>query len=70
MIAHRSQTDPHRLSATDQVLDGATLRDRFLTAFVLRNAGFFPVGNPSEAADCEWIVTCDSPSPSREGGWG
>jgi len=33
--------DRQSLLATDQVFEGATVRDRFLTAFILRNAGFF-----------------------------
>ncbi len=60
MIDRRSHTD--RLVAADQVLVGATLRDRFLTAFILRNAGLFvsSMAVPLEAACCQ-----DSSGPAE-----
>jgi len=52
----------HHLPATDQVLAGATLRDRFLTAFILRNAGAFPGGM---AAQPEAVCYPGSVSPDE-----
>ena len=40
MIDRRSLTDHHpSLSGTDYVLEGASVRDRFLTAFILQHNG-------------------------------
>jgi hypothetical protein len=39
MIDRRSLTDSPSLSGTDYVLEGASVRDRFLTAFVLQHNG-------------------------------
>jgi len=68
MIDRRSQTDRHRLLAADQVLEGATLRDRFLTAFILRNVGFFASGVAAQreaAARCEAVCYPSSLGPDE-----
>src|SRR5262245_19926025 len=39
MIDRRSPTDHPGLSGTDYVLEGASVRDRFLTAFLLQHQG-------------------------------
>jgi hypothetical protein len=36
----------HNLSGTDQVLVGNNVRDRFLTAFILRQGGFIEIVQP------------------------
>lgn len=36
----------HNLFGTDQVLDGETVRDRFLTAFILQRGGFIESHRP------------------------
>jgi hypothetical protein len=42
MIDRRSSTNRHPdLSGTDYALEGVTVRDRFLTAFVLQHSGSF-----------------------------
>lgn len=42
-------TDHHDLSANDYVLEGASIRDRFLTAYVLRYGGVLEYACPSVA---------------------
>ncbi len=50
MINDRSP-DRQNLLATDQIFQGATVRDRFLTAFILRNAGSFVEACAAERDD-------------------
>lgn len=49
MINRRSSTDQPGLSGTDYVLEGASVRDRFLTAFILQHNGPFQVPWPQAA---------------------
>jgi hypothetical protein len=57
MIDRRSLTDPHpSLSGTDYVLEGASVRDRFLTAFILEHHGPFKSVHAARLPD--------GPSPS------
>jgi hypothetical protein len=42
-------TDHHDFSADDYVLEGASIRDRFLTAYVLRYGGVLEYACPSVA---------------------
>lgn len=42
-------TDHHDFSANDYVLEGASIRDRFLTAYVLRYGGVLEYACPSTA---------------------
>ena len=42
-------TDHHDFSADDYVLEGASIRDRFLTAYVLRYGGVLEYACPSHA---------------------
>lgn len=46
MISRRSSTDQPGLSGTDYVLEGASVRDRFLTAFILQHKGPFQIPWP------------------------
>jgi hypothetical protein len=51
MIDRRSSTDRHPdLSGTDYVLEGVSVRDRFLTAFVLQHNGSLLQGTWPRAA--------------------
>ena len=56
MINDRS-TDHQSFLATDQVFEGATIRDRFLTAFILRNAGFFAEACTAECENQRGLFT-------------
>jgi hypothetical protein len=50
MIDRRSSTDRPDLSGTDYVLEGVSVRDRFLTAFVLQHNGSLLQGTWPRAA--------------------
>jgi hypothetical protein len=45
---HYDSTQRPDLSGTDQVLVGNTVRDRFLTAFILQQSGFAQIARPQE----------------------
>ncbi|HKH46911.1 MAG TPA: hypothetical protein VKM72_19810, partial [Thermoanaerobaculia bacterium] len=57
MTDHRSLNNRHEILGTDQVLDGDNVRDRFLTAFILRHGGVIvsaePRQNPFSPGDTE-----------------
>lgn len=57
MTDHRSLNSRHELLGTDQVLDGGNIRDRFLTAFLLRHGGVMvsaePLQNPGYSSEVE-----------------
>lgn len=46
MIDRHSPNDPSSLSGTDYVLEGVSVRDRFLTAFILRHNGSLEATEP------------------------
>jgi hypothetical protein len=58
MIDRRSLTDHPSLSDTDYVLEGASIRDRFLTAFILRH---------SEASKSAWPYAARLSDPHPPG---
>lgn len=59
MIDRRSLTDHHpSLSGADWVLEGASVRDRFLTAFILQQNG---------SLDGLWPQAAELPDPLHSG---
>lgn len=51
MTNHRSLNNPYEISGDDQVLAGGNVRDRFLTAFILRHGGMLVSADPFERPD-------------------
>ena len=62
-------TDHHDFSANDYVLEGASIRDRFLTAYVLRYGGVLELSCPSFAEPVHSVSSCPEaflPGPDEE----
>jgi hypothetical protein len=70
MLDHRSLNNRHEISGTDQVLDGGNVRDRFLTAFILRHGGVLvsaePLESPDSSSQAEIFFALDAASLEAE----
>jgi len=70
MTNHHSLNNTHEILGTDQVLDGGNVRDRFLTAFILRHGGMLvsadPFERPESSSQAEIFFDLDAASLEAE----